>query len=388
MIEFLIPPALGALIGYITNYVAIKMIFRPLKPYYILGKKVPFTPGLIPSKREKLAEAIAKVVKENLLTEEVIRKRLNEEKLRESLEVLISKFFDELLLKGDDYLKEFVGSIGDEKFEKLLDFKSFEKSLESAIDGIIERIDGKSLEELLPSFLRKKFWSFVDEKTEEIAVELINLLQSLEFRDVLYHSLRRGIEKLKSYIPIISDRLADTLSEKFSHQLLRLIEEAAENEELRFKVSKLIWVELQKLLSKPIDLSGKKGESIKFAIKEVAESVLNSIKQKRFSEVVNANEDLILKIFSSLKEFLKKKKEYISKVAAERLLKIIEVELPVILESINLESIVKERVNSLPIEEVEEIVLKLISEELRYITIFGGILGFLIGLFQLFFYNS
>jgi uncharacterized membrane protein YheB (UPF0754 family) len=68
--------------------------------------------------------------------------------------------------------------------------------------------------------------------------------------------------------------------------------------------------------------------------------------------------------------------------------KIIEVEPPVILESINLESIVKERVNSLPIEEVEEIVLKLISEELRYITIFGGILGFLIGLFQLFFYNS
>ena len=65
--------------------------------------------------------------------------------------------------------------------------------------------------------------------------------------------------------------------------------------------------------------------------------------------------------------------------------KIIEVEPPVILESINLESIVKERINSLPIEEVEGIVLKLIRGELRYITFFGGVLGFLIGLSQLFF---
>ena len=65
--------------------------------------------------------------------------------------------------------------------------------------------------------------------------------------------------------------------------------------------------------------------------------------------------------------------------------KIIEVELPVILESINLESIVKERINSLPIEEVEGIVLKLIRGELRYITFLGRVLSFLIGLSQLFF---
>ena len=92
MIEYLVPPAVGALIGYFTNYVAIKMLFRPYRPYYIFGKRVPFTPGLIPAKRGKLADAIAKVVKENLLTEETLRSRLNEERIRESLRQLVEGF--------------------------------------------------------------------------------------------------------------------------------------------------------------------------------------------------------------------------------------------------------------------------------------------------------
>jgi len=382
LIEFLVPPAFGALIGYFTNYVAIKMLFRPLRPYYLFGRRIPFTPGLIPSKREKLAEAIAKVVKENLLTEEVIRKRLNEEKIKQNLEVLVSKFIDELLLKGDSYYKELLKGVGDEEIGNLLDFKSLdEKGLEPAVDGIVKSLDGKSLEELLPPSLKKKFWGFIDEKTEEITTKLLSLSQSLEFRDLVYHSVRSGVEKIKSYIPIISDRLVESISEKFSQQVLKLIEDAAKNEELKFKVSKFIWVELQKLLSKPIDLSGERGENLKLAIKEAAESVLDRLKRKRLSEV--AEERFVLEIVSALKEFLKKRKEFLSELVADRLLRVIEVELPVILESVDIESLVRERVNSLPIEEVEEIVLKLIREELRYITLLGGVLGFFIGLLQL-----
>ncbi|MCI5190943.1 MAG: DUF445 family protein, partial [Candidatus Electrothrix sp. AS4_5] len=62
------PPLLGALIGYLTNKVAIRMLFRPLKPWYILGKRVPMTPGIIPSKRHDLAENIGDMVGEKLLT--------------------------------------------------------------------------------------------------------------------------------------------------------------------------------------------------------------------------------------------------------------------------------------------------------------------------------
>ena len=46
---YISPPILGGLIGYYTNDIAIKMLFRPYKVLYIFGRKVPFTPGLIPS---------------------------------------------------------------------------------------------------------------------------------------------------------------------------------------------------------------------------------------------------------------------------------------------------------------------------------------------------
>ena len=46
---YLLPPLAGALIGYFTNYLAIRMLFRPLKPWHFLGLKLPLTPGIIPA---------------------------------------------------------------------------------------------------------------------------------------------------------------------------------------------------------------------------------------------------------------------------------------------------------------------------------------------------
>ncbi len=56
LLPYLAPPLLGAFIGYVTNYIAIRMLFRPLKPWRIFGVRLPLTPGIIPSKRHELAE--------------------------------------------------------------------------------------------------------------------------------------------------------------------------------------------------------------------------------------------------------------------------------------------------------------------------------------------
>ena len=55
-------PLLGAVIGYITNYIAIKMLFRPLEPKYLFGRQLPFTPGIIPRRKAQFAEALGKAV--------------------------------------------------------------------------------------------------------------------------------------------------------------------------------------------------------------------------------------------------------------------------------------------------------------------------------------
>ena len=57
-------PVVGAVIGYVTNYIAIKMLFRPLKPVYIFGHRLPFTPGIVPRRKDKLAEILGAAVVE------------------------------------------------------------------------------------------------------------------------------------------------------------------------------------------------------------------------------------------------------------------------------------------------------------------------------------
>lgn len=74
--KLLAAPVLGAIIGYCTNWLAVKMLFRPREEKYIFGFKVPFTPGVIPKGKKRLAAAVCKVVNEQLLTKEAVEKKL------------------------------------------------------------------------------------------------------------------------------------------------------------------------------------------------------------------------------------------------------------------------------------------------------------------------
>lgn len=73
---FLFMIVIGAAIGAVTNHLAIQMLFRPYRPYYLFGKRVPFTPGLIPKRRDELAKQMGLMVTNHLLTPEGIKKRL------------------------------------------------------------------------------------------------------------------------------------------------------------------------------------------------------------------------------------------------------------------------------------------------------------------------
>ena len=63
-------PVVGAVIGYFTNYIAVKMLFFPRKPVYLFGHQLPLTPGAIPKGKERLAKAAGDVVAGALLTRE------------------------------------------------------------------------------------------------------------------------------------------------------------------------------------------------------------------------------------------------------------------------------------------------------------------------------
>ena len=68
ILKYIIPILVGALIGYCTNYIAIKMLFRPYTEKILFGIRLPFTPGVIPKNKPRMAAAVGKAVGENLFT--------------------------------------------------------------------------------------------------------------------------------------------------------------------------------------------------------------------------------------------------------------------------------------------------------------------------------
>jgi len=74
-------PVIGAIIGIFTNYIAVKMLFRPYRTKYIGKLHVPFTPGIIPRRQPALAAALGRMVSEKLVRSEDIQRVLLSDEL-------------------------------------------------------------------------------------------------------------------------------------------------------------------------------------------------------------------------------------------------------------------------------------------------------------------
>ena len=75
-LQMIAAPVIGGIIGLITNGLAIKMLFRPHKEIYIGKFRLPFTPGLIPKEKNRIAAAIGKSIGNELLNSETLGKAL------------------------------------------------------------------------------------------------------------------------------------------------------------------------------------------------------------------------------------------------------------------------------------------------------------------------
>ena len=92
--SFLIHPLVGAVIGYITNWIAVKMLFRPSKAIYIGKFKLPFTPGIIPKNQIRLAHGISNTISNSLLNEEVLKENLLSEDIKNQINEYIDTFLN------------------------------------------------------------------------------------------------------------------------------------------------------------------------------------------------------------------------------------------------------------------------------------------------------
>ena len=89
-------PPISALIGWITNYIAVKMIFRPRKPIRFLGITIL---GLIPKRKSDLARKIGETVENELISHKDIHRVVNTPEFHEEILVSISKVIDSFIEK-------------------------------------------------------------------------------------------------------------------------------------------------------------------------------------------------------------------------------------------------------------------------------------------------
>jgi uncharacterized membrane protein YheB (UPF0754 family) len=131
---YLLPPLIGAVIGYFTNLIAVKMLFYPRKPVYVFGHQLPFTPGAIPKGKARLAKSAGKIVQDELFTREDISGRLLTEEVEKPLIEKVMSILDENIKDTGSVM---IG--GEEKYDRLE--KSFTELLSFKITDAIKRMD-------------------------------------------------------------------------------------------------------------------------------------------------------------------------------------------------------------------------------------------------------
>ncbi|HAP43536.1 MAG: hypothetical protein A2087_10250 [Spirochaetes bacterium GWD1_61_31] len=89
LVWFLMPVLVGAVIGLFTNWLAIKMLFRPRYEKRFLGIRIPFTPGILPRERQRLAASLGATAAGDLITEEVLVAKIRSPDFHQSLQAAV-----------------------------------------------------------------------------------------------------------------------------------------------------------------------------------------------------------------------------------------------------------------------------------------------------------
>jgi uncharacterized membrane protein YheB (UPF0754 family) len=138
-------PVVGALIGWLTNFLAIKMLFRPRQPKLIFGFPLQ---GVIPRRQRDLALKIGEVVEEELLKSEDILNAIDTEELRGHLatviETRLDRFLREKLFRGEFLYEKVLSREAVQRVKRALITELvslFPLEVEAAIKQLVEKVD-------------------------------------------------------------------------------------------------------------------------------------------------------------------------------------------------------------------------------------------------------
>lgn len=144
MWDVILAPVVGGIIGYITNDLAIKMLFHPYKPIYIGKFHVPFTPGLIPSQKERIAKGLGNVIGGQLLNRETILKEALNPETEAKVRAKISEFLNRQILSEESVHDKLLKVTDEERISEVS-----AKTLESCTEFAVRKLESAHIGEII-----------------------------------------------------------------------------------------------------------------------------------------------------------------------------------------------------------------------------------------------
>lgn len=270
-------PLIGGVIGLITNGLAIKMLFRPINPVYLDKKnkrfKVPFTPGLIPKEKPRIASAIGRVIGNKILDDETLKKALLSEDIHSKLNEKITDFVEKYA-QMDCSIGEF------------LEQKEYLNKVDDKEVIIKDKLSNHVSKKLLQVDLGKKI---IEIAMQELAKKLSPMIMSMIIKGLNIEHLEEKInniaqEKVPEYIGTFLDKEYSALKEKpLGETITKLIE-------LYPNYADKVWEIYQKIVE------DKSKDIIKeFNISKIVEDKINEFDLEELERLINEIADKELK---------------------------------------------------------------------------------------------
>ncbi len=173
----IIIPAISAFIGWVTNWVAIKMLFHPRDPKKILG--ITFH-GIFPKRQQQFAEKLGKLVSAEFLSFDDIEQKISDPENLKKIMPLIENHIDDFLRNRlSNEMPVISMFIGEKTINKLKE--SFMKEIELLFPQVMKQYAANLKHELdLEQIVIKKVAGFSSDKLEEVLYQIM----SKEFRFV------------------------------------------------------------------------------------------------------------------------------------------------------------------------------------------------------------
>ncbi|EAE2694091.1 DUF445 domain-containing protein [Listeria monocytogenes] len=367
LFTILLMAVIGGFIGAMTNYIAIRMLFRPYKAIYLFNKRLPFTPGLIPKRRDELAEHIGKVVVSHLLTEDAIRARLLDENLQKEITDTITKMFDEKM-QLETTPNELLHHFGYENAE-IRSMTWVEKTLEKEINHFLTTKKTTKMSDLIPTMLESELTTKLPHVTERITSKMTLFVSSEEGKIQIKQMLQKFFEehgKMGSMARMFIN--IDSFSEKIQQEGLKLIGQ----EDTKNLINQLLTTEWKNFEAKELQELIPTEKQAHLAGQLTSELIQTFPHEKLFNQPIQV----------MLRGYEAAITEKVIPFAVERMLDFVATHSAEIVERMDLAKLVETQIATFSLPEIEKLVVEISGRELKMITYLGGILGGFIGIIQ------